>query len=184
LTPAVLLCGEAQRLALSEWTAAEFDAVVVKESAAATQLVIATAAARWWRRQLGAALRRLSGEKSALSRNVLSVIFDSTTIPVDCATIARSVHVSCEHLSRVMPQAFGNAWFTPKVLMDFAVTMELFVRLGIGCDWDSVGRDLRVSARTLHRALYRTNDACGPNIIDFRALHRAVERLPHRTVHA
>ena len=175
LTPAVLLCGEAQRLSFSEWTAAEFDAVVVKKSSASTQLVIATAVGCWWRRQLGATLRNLGGEKTALSLKVLALIFDSTTIPADCATIARSVDVSSEHLSRVMPRTLGNAWLTPKVLLDFAVTIELFVRLGIGCDWDSVASDLWVSTRTLNRALSRTNVMLGTDVRDFRALIKSIE---------
>jgi len=177
ITPVLLLCSQVQRRALAEWIAAEFDAVVVKESPASAQLVTAEEAGRWWRRQLGATLRTLlSGETDALSRNVLSHIFDSTAIPVDCATIARSFDVSSEHLSRVMLRTLGNACFTPKVLLDFAITSDLFVRLGIGCDWDIVGRDLRVSPRTLHRALYRTKAILGADMLDFRTLIKSIER--------
>ncbi|MEP6834078.1 MAG: hypothetical protein ABJB74_11815 [Gemmatimonas sp.] len=185
IAPVLLLCSELQRRSIADRSAQPFDGVIAETSSpSATHLAIGAAAARWWRRELGERLQARCGVKSAVPRDVLSVVFHAASFPVDCASLARMVGVSNEHLSRVMPRVLGDVRFTPKLLLDLAVTMELLVRLGVGCNRRAVASELHVSMRTLHRALLRTNCVWGPGIVDFRALLGAAEFVAHRPARA
>lgn len=106
---------------------------------------------------------------------VLTSVFDAVAIPENCASLARTVGVSTEHLSRVMPRALGHKLLTPKALLDAAVTMDVFVRLGMGNTSGTIARDLHVSVRTLRRKCLRTSTIFGPDICDYRTLLGSVE---------
>lgn len=153
-----------------------FDGVMVEvESTVVTQATIGAISARWWRHSLGVRLQNSCYANTTLPRDVLTAVFDAVTIPANCSSLARTVGVSSEHLSRVMPRALGDALFTPKALLDIAVTMELFVRLGVGTSWVTIARDVQMSVRTLHRALLRTRKRLASTVRDYRALIDAVE---------
>jgi len=65
------------------------------------------------------------------------------------------------------------------MMLDVAVTMELFVRLGVGQSWLEIAREFHVTRRTLRRTLRRVDVALGGGIRDFRELRGAVERMLH-----
>ena len=68
-----------------------------------------------------------------------------------------------------------NASFTPKLLIDVAVTAEALTRLGVGQRWREIASELRVSPRTLHRNLHRIGHEVRAEIRDFRGLVAAID---------
>ena len=62
-------------------------------------------------------------------------------------------------------------------MLDVAITMELFSRMGVGQSWLEVARDFHVTRRTLRRTMQRVAVALGGDIRDFRGLLAGVKGM-------
>lgn len=172
-TPVVICRGDARCTATSQAVLVEPDGSISPLLVSGmTSRIFVQIAGAWWRRKLAAALVERS--VAALCFRAVSAAFEADRVPTDCAELARRCGCTREHLTRRLGEEFGGTTFTPKHLIDLALVTELFVRLGMGESWYDVARELRVSVRTLRRALLRVQVAFGMEILDFRVLLFAV----------
>ena len=174
IAPLVLICSE-QSFAdstLDTWC----DLVVVRREGMEDDAQIAQAVGGWWRRQLGIQFAAAMRADLPLAVGAVRTIFESKVVPCDTGALARIVGCSREHLARELERSLRGA-FTAKVILDMAITMELFSRMGVGQSWLEVARDFHVTRRTLRRTMQRVAVALGCDIRDFRSLLVAVQRM-------